>query len=244
MDDLRKALSSLDSIEAPDLWPEIERRAAMPEPAPTSGGVRFQPQLSATRLLVAGLIVALFGGFLLVALLSTQESSLEPAADPTPSPTTAAAPGGRAFTMTPNVPYMTVDDREVYTDIYTPTSEGPWPVVVAFPAGPSRDARTIYNVATEAAAQGMLVFIPAYFDYSVPFTSDLAEGLRQQANCAVTFAQQQATELGGDPDRTVAYGWLASSTAAMQATLAPTEGPIPGCCLLYTSDAADDSSVV
>lgn len=229
MDELRKALTSLDSIDTPDLWPEIERRAATPEPALQPGTVRFQPTFNGTRLVLTGLVVALFGGLLLVGLMVTQDARpQQPAAEPTPSPTTAAA-GGRAFTLTPNIPYMTIGEREVYLDIYTPTSAGPWPVVVAFPAGPQKDARTIYNVATEAAAQGMLVFTPAWLDYSIPFTSDLVEGLRQQANCAVAFAQQQATELGGDPGRTVAYGWLASSTAAMQATLAPAEGPIPGC---------------
>ena len=67
MDDLRKALSSLDSIETPNLWPEIERRAVTPEPAPQLGAVTFQTMLNSTKLIVAGLIVALFGGFLLLA---------------------------------------------------------------------------------------------------------------------------------------------------------------------------------
>ena len=232
MDDLRKALSALDSVETPDLWPEIERRASVPAPAPTAAGVRFQPRLSTATLLVAGIVVVVLGGLLLSGLLTTREATPQvPAADPTPSPTTTAASGAsrRAFTMTANVPYMTVGDRDVYLDIYAPTSDAPWPVVVMFPATPSRDARTTYDVATEAAAQGMLVITPSWFDRSVPFTSEVAEQLRLQTGCAIAVAQEQAAELGGDPERTVAYGWLASSTAAMQAALAPVEGPIPGC---------------
>ena len=136
----------------------------------------------------------------------------------------------RDFTMTPNVPYMTIDDREVYLDIYTPNSEGPWPVVVAFHGTGARDGRATYNVATEAAAQGLLVFTPTWLDgHSFPMTGEVVDTLRQEASCAVAFAQQRATELGGDPDRTVAYGFSAGLTPAMWAALAPEAGPIPGC---------------
>lgn len=135
-----------------------------------------------------------------------------------------------AFSMTPNVPYMTIDGREVYLDIYAPNSDGPWPVVVAFHGSGARDDLTTYTVATEAAAQGMLVFTPGWIDeHSFPLTADVFDVNRQTASCAVAFAQQQATELGGDPDRTVAYGFSAGYTPAMWVALAPAEGPIPGC---------------
>ena len=136
----------------------------------------------------------------------------------------------RDYALTPNVPYMSIDGRDVYLDIYAPTNEGPWPVVVAFHGQGARDARTTYDVAIEAAAQGMLVFVPTWLDgHSFPITSDVMDMQRQEASCAVAFAQEQATGLGGDPDRTVAYGFSAGLTPAMSAALAPVEGPIPGC---------------
>ena len=140
------------------------------------------------------------------------------------------AASAREFSMTPNVPYMHIDGRDVYLDIYTPSSEGPWPVVVAFHGMGARDARTTYDVATAAASQGMLVVTPAWLDgHSFPITPDVIDMHRHEASCAIAFAQQQAIVLGGDPERTVAYGFSAGLTPAMAAALAPVEGSIPGC---------------
>ena len=59
MDDLRQALSSLDAIEAPDIWLEVERRAAAPAPGPSRGAGRSQTIHSVTKFVVAGAIVAI-----------------------------------------------------------------------------------------------------------------------------------------------------------------------------------------
>lgn len=135
-----------------------------------------------------------------------------------------------AYSVIPNVPYLTIDDREVYLDIYAPNSEGPWPVVVAFHGLGPRDAPSTYAVATDAAAQGMLVFAPTWVDgNTLPPTADNFELGKQAADCAVAFAQQLAPGLGGDPDRTAAYGFSAGYTAAMWVALDPAEGPTPGC---------------
>jgi acetyl esterase/lipase len=135
-----------------------------------------------------------------------------------------------AFSMTPNVPYMTIDGREVYLDIYSPNSDGPWPVVVAFHGSGARDAMTTYRVATEAAAQGMLVFTPSWHgEFAYPIGAEVFDVLRQVASCAVAFTQQRAAEFGGDPNRTAAYGFSAGYMPAMWVALAPAEGPIPGC---------------
>ena len=75
MADLHRTLSSLNSIEAPDLWPEIERRAASPAPSQQEGVGRFQFMFSATKFIVAGVIVALFGGFLLAGVLTQPEET-------------------------------------------------------------------------------------------------------------------------------------------------------------------------
>jgi len=145
-------------------------------------------------------------------------------------PGVVAADEHRPYSVTQFVPYMTIDGREVQLDIYAPTSDGPWPVVVAFHGQGARDAPTTRTVAIDAAAQGMLVFTPTWLDgHSFPLTADVMDVMRQRASCAVAFAQQQATELGGDPDRTVVYGFSAGLTPAMSAALAPAEGPIPGC---------------
>ena len=97
MDDIRKALSSLDSIEAPNLWSEIERRAVVAESDAQRGSGRFRSMFSATKFLVAGAIVALFGGFLLSGVL-TQQPSDEP---PPPAAASASASPLADQTWTP-----------------------------------------------------------------------------------------------------------------------------------------------
>ncbi len=88
MDEIRKALSSMDSIETPDLWPETERRVAASECARQRATGRLQTMFSATKFVVAGAIVALFGGFLLAGLLAQRsDEPLPPAAA-----TTSASP--------------------------------------------------------------------------------------------------------------------------------------------------------
>jgi acetyl esterase/lipase len=141
-----------------------------------------------------------------------------------------AKTGGGAFSKTSDVAYMTIDGREIYVDIFAPTSDGPWPVVVAFHGLGSRSDPTTSTVAAEAAAQGMLVFTPTWIDeHAFPLTADGLGVLRQGASCAVAFAQQRAAELGGDSDRTAVYGFSAGYGPAMWAALAPEEGTIPGC---------------
>jgi acetyl esterase/lipase len=141
-----------------------------------------------------------------------------------------AETGDAAFSKTSDVAYMTIDGRDVHLDIFAPTSDGPWPVVVAFHGLGTRSDNTTSTIAAEAAAQGMLVFTPTWIDeHAFPITADVLDLLRQEASCAVVFAQQRAAELGGDPSRTAVYGFSAGYGPAMWAVLAPTESPIPGC---------------
>lgn len=80
MDDLRARFASLDTVGAPDLWPEIERRAAMPaarvlearptmRPAPDAETPGRRPSTTGrwVVLLAAVLAVALIGAALLIA---------------------------------------------------------------------------------------------------------------------------------------------------------------------------------
>ena len=141
-----------------------------------------------------------------------------------------AGTGDATFSKTSDVAYMTIDGREVYLDIFAPTSVGPWPVVVAFHGLGARSDSSTSKVAAEAAAQGMLVFTPTWIDENAfPLAAGVLDVLRQEASCAVAFAQQRAGALGGDPDRTAVYGFSAGYGPAMWAALAPAEGPIPGC---------------
>ncbi|MGI9642242.1 MAG: hypothetical protein ACR2N9_05615 [Acidimicrobiia bacterium] len=101
---------------------------------------RFQSMFSATKLVVAGAVVALFGGFLLSGVLTTQQSDPQPPAaaasatasaspapvpvttvtgrygvdfDVDPGPTTTALPGGgeRSISLFPHLPIEVSDPR-------------------------------------------------------------------------------------------------------------------------------------
>ena len=52
---------------------------------------------------------------------------------------------------------------------------------------------------------------------------------RRQASCSVAFAQQHARQVGGDPSRTVLYGFSAGVGPALFASLQPITEPIDGC---------------
>ncbi len=134
------------------------------------------------------------------------------------------------FTETSDVVYMTVGDRDVTLDIYTPTSEGPWPVVVAFHGLGTKDDDHNTVIAEAAAAQGMLVFTPTWIDgHSFPVTAGSFDLWRDEASCSVAFAQEHARLNGGDPSRTVLYGFSAGIGPPLFASLQPIMEPIAGC---------------
>jgi acetyl esterase/lipase len=117
-------------------------------------------------------------------------------------------------------------------DIYAPDGGGPWPVVVAFHgiSSATRAAETNTVVAEAAAARGMVVFAPTWIvGEPFPITIDSLRSMRSSGSCALAFAQQHAAEYGGDPARTVVYGFSAGTGPALLAAVAPSTGPIPGC---------------
>ncbi len=123
MDDIRKALSSLDSIEAPDLWGEIQRRAATPEPSQQRGTGGRQSVFSATKFVVAGAIVALFGGFLLAGILGIRPDEAGPA---------TSTPLSEPYVLPSKLP----DDLESGV-LETPVGPARWVRVKDAPANPS-----------------------------------------------------------------------------------------------------------
>ena len=138
------------------------------------------------------------------------------------------------FTETSDIVYMTINGSDLLMDVYMPSGEGPWPVVVAFHELDSdgKDAREMTPVLEAAAAEGMVVFAPSWMIWDpppFPFTAEGFDGWRQAASCAVAFAQQNAADHGGDPTNTVVYGFSAGAGVGLLASLQPSTGPIPGC---------------
>ena len=141
-----------------------------------------------------------------------------------------------SFTVTRDLPYLTMDGTELRVDAYVPVGEGPWPLVVAFHglSSATKDAETNTAVASAAAAQGMLVVAPSWIGGDpFPLTIEDIDRSREASTCAVAFAQELAAENGAengaDPSVTIAYGFSAGTEPAILAALAPLEDSIGGC---------------
>ncbi len=140
------------------------------------------------------------------------------------------ATGG--FTKTADVFYLSMNGVELPMDVYAPAGDGPWPVVVAFHGVSSalKNAETTTVVAEEAASRGLVVFTPSWIAGDpFPLMVDDIDMLEQAANCSVAFAQQLAPKFGGDPERTVVYGFSAGAGPALVAAVKPSTAPVPGC---------------
>ena len=116
---------------------------------------------------------------------------------------------------------------------YAPTGDGSWPVVVALHGAPVYKNNVHTTVIVEAAAEaGMLVFVPNWVaEWPSLYAMD-AEFVRSDSPampCALAFAQQEAAEYGGDPNRTVVYGMSAGATSGSHFVLGPTRDLTPGC---------------
>ena len=151
-------------------------------------------------------------------------------------------------------PYIVTDDL-VYSvqggvdrvlDVYTPISEGPWPVVVAFHGVDSalEDGRDTTTIASALASQGMLVYAPAWLaNDDFPFTGAVMDAWGARAHCAVAFAQDHAAANGGDPSTTVIYGFSAGAGAGLIAAVGDLAAPFDGC-EVQTADAAPSGVVL
>jgi hypothetical protein len=113
-------------------------------------------------------------------------------------------------------------------------------VVVAFHGLGTKDDDTNAAIAAAAAAEGMIVFAPTWVDeHSFPATLDSFNLWRSEASCAVAFAQQYAGQVGGDPSRTVLYGFSAGVGPTLFASLQPITERIEGCMVDEPPTAAD-----
>ena len=150
--------------------------------------------------------------------------------EPTTTTTSVADSG---VTVTKDIVYLEMDGAEYLVDVYVPTGDGPWPVVVALHGGGVYKSNSDLTVVAKAAAEaGMLVFVPNWVA-QWPALSDMdAEFVRLQRPalpCALAFAQQEAAGYGGDSDRTVVYGFSGGGQSGAGLVLGPYADLTPGC---------------
>lgn len=174
---------------------------------------------------------------------STQES---PDAAAATSPPDEEDEGDGTYTVADDVLYSTQGGVDRVLDVYTPTSEGPWPVVVAFHGADSNqeDGGDTRMMAEALATQGMLVYAPAWLaNNDFPFTSAVMDAFGARVHCAVAFAQDHAAANGGDPSTTVVYGFSAGAGAGLIAAVDDLAAPFDGC-EVQTADAAPTGAVL
>lgn len=105
-------------------------------------------------------------------------------------------------------------------DVYAPSTDGPWPVVVMFHGNPMAISKEhLASDAMRVASQGVVVFVPTWgrsggdkYDALMPGAQVKADGA--QAMCAVAFAQERAHEYGGAAGPVVVFGHSAGAMIA------------------------------
>jgi len=148
--------------------------------------------------------------------------------------TTTASVSDDEVTITKDIVYLEMGGNEYLVDVYVPNGEGPWAVVVALHGGGVyKDDSFTTGVAEAAAEAGMLVFAPNWVVNWPPFSDLDAEfiksAMRPAVLCALAFAQQEAAGYGGDPDRTVVYGYSGGGTSGSDLVLDSSADLAEGC---------------
>jgi acetyl esterase/lipase len=157
-----------------------------------------------------------------------------PTAAPTPTPGL-----NLPVSVTENVAYESSNPVLVpgTLDVYAPSAQGTWPVVVMFHGAPgsdpAADRATLSQHARAVAKLGFVVFnaswgqAPGGSGAERP-TYDALMAVQAEAACAVEFARAKATDYGGDPSTMIVFGHSGGGHAAVMATFArPT--PSAGC---------------
>ena len=147
--------------------------------------------------------------------------------------TTTTPASDDRVTVAKDIVYLEMDDHEYLVDVYVPAGDGPWPVVLALHGG------TVYKnnsyttrVAKAAAEAGMLVFAPnwvAEWPSLSAMDMEFVRSTQPALQCALAFAQQEATTYDGDSARTVVYGSSAGGTSGAGLVLGPAVDLTPGC---------------
>ena len=162
--------------------------------------------------------------------------------------TTTASPPEDEVTVIEDVTFLEMDGHEYLVDVYIPTGEGPWPVVVSFHgmAAGLKDHSFVTVVAEAAAEAGMVAFVPnwvAEFPDPSNLNAEFIGSTRPVYACALAFAQQEAAAYGGDPNHTVTYGYSAGVAPALPLAVGPFADLPPGC-LTQTPPVAPVGSVL
>lgn len=146
-------------------------------------------------------------------------------AGPTDTPILATSTPGLPFV--PPTPVFTVEvtkDVEYVAllepgapvqklDVYAPTEQGPWPIVVLMPQiFQSKDSTTYTSLGEELAGRGVVVFVPQRRSQSATVIeaaenngTDFRE-VHESCACAVRFARERAAGFGGDPGYVTVFG--------------------------------------
>lgn len=204
--------------------------AARPRRHGVAGAISWRdariPRLIWVPLLLAALLAALVGG-MLIAGSQSPPNPLGMVAAPTPSTVPTPRPTSTVV-VTRSVAYESSNPvlAPGVLDLYAPTAPGPWPVAVMFHGfGDSKDSLAVS--ARRVAESGFVVVVPAWGAIT-PTGEGTLLAANAQAACAVAFAQRQAIRYGGDPARTVVYGWSAGAHVASKVAFARPE-PTRGC---------------
>lgn len=100
----------------------------------------------------------------------------------------------------------------VLLDVYHPTAEGPWPVVV-FAPGKGVGKNIVGYFGSSYAERGAVAFVLTMSD-DPPFLETV-----QDIACAVRYARVTAADYGGDPDTVTLVGFSLGASAGAVAAL-------------------------
>lgn len=150
--------------------------------------------------MVAALSMASCGGD------ETGSANEAPASDPTTvsaqAPVDTSDEGAGVYEMTPDWAYA----DEVLLDVYRPTAEGPWPVVVFAPGlGATKEVAT--DIGKSYAENGAVAYLITMTDDS-PYLETV-----EDVACAVRYARATAPDHGGDPENVTLVGFSLGAAA-------------------------------
>ncbi len=126
-------------------------------------------------------------------------------------------------------------------DVYAPTTEGPWPVVITYHAHPLYNTKAnTSSLARYLAEQGAVVFNPTWGGTAVD--NEYLRGVLE-GPCAYWYAVEHAAEYGGNPDDVTVVGFSGGGfVLGVEAMHSEDQAESPGCAA--PSNPVDFSSLV
>jgi acetyl esterase/lipase len=112
-----------------------------------------------------------------------------------------------------NILYAEVDEKQTKLDVYAPSQQGPWPVVIVG-HGYGQNRYEVGDLSQAIASRGAVVY-NVDLAITVPFISAI-----ERLACAVRFARDTAGDYGGDPDRITVVGNSGGAAAGVVVGLA------------------------